>query len=100
MAEKNGGDIGAVYQAVQSLAGDMRAGFSEVRREFAEVRQEFVAVRQEMQVGFAAIRQEISEARQTVTDYHSAVLGHGMLISDLEARVRRLERHAGLTPEG
>jgi hypothetical protein len=86
MAEKNGGDIGAVYQAVQSLAGEMHTGFAEVR--------------QEMRAGFADVRQEVTEPRQTLTDYHSAVLGDGILISDVEAWVRRLERHVGLSPEG
>ena len=50
----------------------MEAGFSEVR--------------QEMEVGFA-------DVRQTLTEYHSAVLGHGMLITELETRIRRIERH-------
>ena len=36
--------------------------------------------------------------RQTVVQYHSSVVGHGFLISDLEARVRRVERHLELPP--
>ena len=93
MADKNGGDIGAVYQAVQSLAGDMRSGFAEVRQEIGGLRQEIGEVRAETRSGLA-------EVRQTLTDYHSAVLGHGILISDLEARIRRLERHVGLSSAG
>ncbi len=38
--------------------------------------------------------------RETLTHYHSSVLGHGMLISELEERVRRIERHLHLEPAG
>jgi hypothetical protein len=31
-----------------------------------------------------------------VVEYHSAVAGHGVLISGLEDRVRRVERHLNL----
>jgi hypothetical protein len=45
-----------------------------------------------MRAGFA-------DVRQTITEYHSAVIGHGILISDLEARLRRVERQLGIEPE-
>jgi hypothetical protein len=38
--------------------------------------------------------------RRAVIEYHSAVLGHGVLISELEARVRRMEQHLNLPPLG
>jgi uncharacterized coiled-coil DUF342 family protein len=31
--------------------------------------------------------------RQAVTEYHSSVLGHGILISELDRRVRRIDDH-------
>jgi hypothetical protein len=36
--------------------------------------------------------------RQTLTEYHSSVIGHGILISQLEDRVRRIEHHLDLPP--
>jgi hypothetical protein len=33
-----------------------------------------------------------------VTNYHAPVLGHGILISELDERVRRIERHLNLEP--
>ena len=33
-----------------------------------------------------------------VDPYHASVLGHGILISELEERVRRIERHLHLKP--
>ena len=36
--------------------------------------------------------------REAVTMYHASVLGHGVLISELDARVRRIEHHLNLPP--
>ena len=48
------------------------------------------------------MRKELSEQivglRRAVVDYHSSVIGHGMLISDLDARLRRVEQHLNLPP--
>ena len=41
---------------------------------------------------------DVSGLRQQVTEYHASVLGHGVLISDLDQRVRRIERHLNLPP--
>ena len=35
---------------------------------------------------------------QTVTEYHTSVIGHCILISHLENRVRRIEHHLNLPP--
>ena len=42
----------------------------------------------------------IEGLRRQVFEYHSSVIGHGMLISELEARVRRVEEHLDLPPIG
>jgi hypothetical protein len=31
-----------------------------------------------------------------LTHYHASVLGHGIMLSELEERVRRIERHLDL----
>ena len=41
-------------------------------------------------------RDQIVGLRRAVVEYHSAVIGHGMIISELEARVRRMEQHLNL----
>jgi hypothetical protein len=47
-------------------------------------------------------RKELSEQivglRRAVMEYHSSAVGHGMLISELEERVRRVEQHLNLPP--
>jgi ABC-type transporter Mla subunit MlaD len=42
----------------------------------------------------------LASLRDAVTHYHSSVLGHGLLISELDERVRRIERHLKLAPAG
>jgi hypothetical protein len=41
---------------------------------------------------------QVTSLRETVTSYHASVLGHGILISELEARVRRIEQRLELSP--
>ena len=36
--------------------------------------------------------------RESLTLYYSAVVGHGIAMSDLDERVRRIERHLNLEP--
>ena len=36
--------------------------------------------------------------RQTLTQYHASVMGHGILFSELEHRVRQIEEHLNLPP--
>ena len=38
----------------------------------------------------------LSDLRAAVTNYHGAVLGHGVMLSELDERVRRIERHLKL----
>ena len=38
----------------------------------------------------------IAGLRRAVIEYHTSVIGHGILISELEARMRRVEQHLDL----
>lgn len=41
---------------------------------------------------------QVKGLRQTVVEYHSAVIGHGVLISEMDDRLRRVEQRLGLSP--
>ncbi len=71
-------DLGAIYQAILAVAADVRSFRAEVKAEFGNVR--------------AEMRAEMADLRQAVADYHGAVIGHGVLIGELDERVRRLEQ--------
>ena len=47
---------------------------------------------------FKNLTSEVASLREAVTSYHASVLGHGILISELDARVRRIEQHLNLPP--
>ena len=76
---------------------------AELKAEFkAELRAEINSLRADVASDMLAMEKRTTERieglRQTVVQYHSSVVGHGFLISDLEARVRRVERHLELPP--
>ena len=77
--------------------GDLRA---EVRSLRADVASDLLATQAKSGVERKATREVIDGLRRQVFEYHSSVIGHGMLISELEARVRRVEKHLDLPPIG
>ena len=90
----NGVDIGAVLQAILALGTEMRAqgrrtdrGFAELRAENATLRADLASLRADS----ATLRADLGALRGDVAAYHASVVGHGLLISELEDRVGRLE---------
>ena len=47
---------------------------------------------------FNDLTHDVHSMREALTSYHASVLGHGILISELDARVRRIEHHLDLPP--
>ena len=78
----------------------MRAEVSGVRSEVADVKSDMHTLRADVAADILTTRKELSEQivglRRAVIDYHTSVIGHGVIISDLEARVRRVEQHLNL----
>jgi hypothetical protein len=68
--------------------------------DIAEIRSEMNSLRADVASDFITTRKDLSEQivglRRAVIDYHSSVIGHGNIIAELEARVRRLEQRLGL----
>lgn len=90
-------DVARVDEKIESKVESVKAELrSEIQSLRADVAADFIAVQKE----FVAVRKEMGEQiaglRRAVVEYHSAVLGHGVLISNLEGRVRRIERHLDL----
>ena len=79
-------------------------GFADLRSEMqslrADVASDLHTLDAKIEATAAATRKDLSEQivglRRAVVEYHSAVIGHGVLISELEARLRRLEQHLNL----
>ena len=99
MSGPNGPDIAAVYQLLTQVARTVTGHDRKLDDLSAEVAglREIVAAHDrkldDLSSGLASLR-------DAVTHYHSSVLGHGLLISELDERVRRIERHLKLEPAG
>jgi chromosome segregation ATPase len=91
-------EIKSEFSAVRS---EMMAEFAEVRSEMKSLRADVAADLHTLDAKVDRTRKELSEQivglRRAVVEYHSAVIGHGIIISDLEARLRRVEQHLNLS---
>jgi hypothetical protein len=99
---------------ILELLGQMRAELGDVRSDVSQVRSDMAtkadlaslraadmyALRADVAADILTTRKELGEQivglRRAVIDYHTSIIGHGVIISDLEARVRRVEQHLNL----
>jgi hypothetical protein len=105
-----------VLQQLRLLRGEIAESVSELRSEMKQLRDELKGEMHSLRADVAAdllamqakndadhkatremVGEQIAGLRRAVVEYHSAVVGHGVLISDLDARVRRLEQKAGFS---
>jgi chromosome segregation ATPase len=78
---------------VQSEVGEVKDGVRSLR---ADVASDLATMQEKAEGEHKATREQVAGLRRAVVEYHSAVIGHGVLISELEARVRRVEQHLNL----
>jgi hypothetical protein len=78
----------------------VRSEVAGVRSEVVEVKSDMHSLRADVAADLLSTRKELGEQivglRRAVIEYHTSVIGHGVLISELEARVRRVEQHLNL----
>jgi hypothetical protein len=67
---------------IADLRSELNSGLANVAADFHELRRD--------------LSDQIVGLRRAVVEYHSAVIGHGTIIADLEARIRRVEQQLGL----
>jgi myosin heavy subunit len=95
-----------VLQLLRQIRADMvtKAELAEFKAELksdikslrADVASDLAIMQGKTDAEFKQVREQIVGLRRAVVEYHSAVIGHGILISDLEARTRRIEQHLNL----
>ena len=78
----------------------VRSEVANLRSEVGDVKSDMHSLRADVAADILTARKELGEQivglRRAVIDYHTSVIGHGVLIGDLEARVRRVEQHLNL----
>ncbi|MGO9742170.1 MAG: hypothetical protein ACLPN5_11780 [Roseiarcus sp.] len=89
------GDIARIEAKI-----DQKVDAAEMRSEMRSLRADFASDLHRLDGKIDMTRKELSEQivglRRAVTDYHSTVIGHGVLISELDDRLRRVERRLGM----
>jgi hypothetical protein len=84
---------------VRSDMGDVKADVSQMRADMA-THSDLKTLRADVAADILTTPKELGEQivglRRAVIDYHTSVIGHGVIISDLKARVRRVEQHLNL----
>jgi len=83
--------------ATKSDVADVR---SEVHSLRADVGSDIMNLEKQIKEQEKRLSDQISGLRRSVMEYHSSTIGHGVLLTEFEERLRRLEEHVGLTPEG
>ena len=76
-------DVADLRSAMTSLRADVAADVIDMLKEIVGVRKD--------------LGEQIVGLRRAVVEYHTSVIGHGIIISDLEARLRRVEQHLDLS---
>ncbi|MGO9419654.1 hypothetical protein [Roseiarcus sp.] len=86
---------------LEALRSEMATSLSQMATK-SELKSEIHSLRADVASDLLTMRKELSEQivglRRAVVDYHTSGVGHGVLISDLDARLRRVEQHRNLPP--
>ena len=87
-----------LFRSASEVAG-MRNVMA-TKTDIADVRSEINSLRADVASDMAVLEKRLGDQifslRRAVTDYHGASIGHGVLISEFEERLRRVEQHLNL----
>ncbi len=97
------GDIDAKFGSIDAKIDGLGVKLrSEMRELAADARSQMTSLRADVAADLLVARKELNEQivglRRAIVEYHSVVVGHGIIVSDLEARVRRIEQRLELPP--
>jgi phage shock protein A len=101
-----------LLQAMREDMRDMRSELKDLRSEMA-TKSDLAEVKAELQSEIKSLRADVASdflthekrmndqfttLRRAVMEYHSTAVGHGMLYTELEERVRKIEQRLDMTP--
>jgi len=99
----------ALLRKIDAKVDDLRDEVTSMREvmatknDIADVRSEINLLRADVASDMLSLEKRLSDQiaglRRSVMEYHSSTIGHGVLLTEFEERLRRLEQHVGLSPE-
>ncbi|MGJ0506919.1 MAG: hypothetical protein ACR652_07215 [Methylocystis sp.] len=99
--------IGELDKKVDGMGASLRPEIADVRSEVRSLRAD---VASDLMTVEKRLGDQIAGLRRSVIEYHSSAIGHGVLFSELEGkvratqqqhdeRIRRIEQHLNLPPQ-
>ena len=89
-------------RAEMATKSDLAAAKGELKSDVADVQSEVRSLRADVASDLMTFEKRLSDRinhlNRAVMEYHSSAIGHGMLISEFEERLLRLEQHLKLPP--
>lgn len=91
---------------MKDMHGEMatKADLAATKAEITDLRSELRSEMRDVASDLLVTRKELSEQivglRRAMIDYHTTIVGHASLTTDLEARLRRVEQHLNLSWSG
>jgi hypothetical protein len=103
MTEEPASLIVELLRQMRAELGDVRSDMA-TKADLASLRADVAADMHTLRADVAAdilttskeLGEQIVGLRRAMIDYHTSVIGHGVIISELEARMRRVEQHLNL----
>ena len=93
-----------VLKLLREMRGDLTAMRSETatKNDVADVRSEVKSLRADVASDLITMEKRLGERithlNRAVMEYHSSTIGHGVLITEFEERLQRVEQHLKLPP--
>ncbi len=89
-----------ILKTLRDISADIAETKSDLKSDIhslrADVASDILVVNAKIDASRKELSEQIVGLRRAVVEYHSVVIGHGVLISELEARPRRVEQHLNL----
>jgi septation ring formation regulator EzrA len=92
----------ATKNDLNSLRSELKGDIAKVKDDVADVRSEVKSLAADVASDLMTLEKRLSDRinhlNRAVMEYHSSAVGHGVLFSEIDERLRRVEQHLKLPP--
>jgi hypothetical protein len=93
-----------VLMLLREIRADMatKKELADVKNDIADVRSDVKSLAADVATDLMTVEKRLSDRinhlNRAVMEYHSSAVGHGVLFSEIDERLRRVEQHLKLPP--